>query len=63
MKQTNVVDHIREDAGTDQASILGYCMGGAMSSISAAMHPGRVRNLILLAAGIDCATREGRLNL
>lgn len=34
-----------------------------MSAIFTALHPERVKNLILLAAGIDFATREGLLNL
>jgi polyhydroxyalkanoate synthase len=59
----NVVDHIRESTASDRVSILGYCMGGTMSSMFTALYPERVRNLILLAAGIDFATREGLLNL
>jgi polyhydroxyalkanoate synthase len=46
----------------DQISILGYCMGGTMSAMYAALHPQKVKNLILLAAGIDFETREGLLN-
>jgi polyhydroxyalkanoate synthase len=38
-------------------------MGGTMSSMFTALHQERVRNLILLAAGIDFATRDGLLNL
>jgi polyhydroxyalkanoate synthase len=34
-----------------------------MSAMYAAMHPAKVRNLILLAAGIDFSTRDGLLNL
>jgi len=59
----NVVNHVCESTGSPQVSILGYCMGGTMSSIFTALHPERVANLILLAAGIDFATREGLLNL
>jgi polyhydroxyalkanoate synthase len=46
-----------------QASLLGYCMGGTMSSMFLALHQDKVKNLILLAAGIDFSTREGLLNL
>ena len=59
----DVVDAVRERTGSDQVSILGYCMGGTMSSMYTATHQEKVRNLILLAAGIDFATREGLLNL
>ncbi len=59
----NVVDFIRERTGSSEVSLLGYCMGGTMSAIYTALHPDRVRNLILLAAGIDFSTRDGLLNL
>jgi polyhydroxyalkanoate synthase len=55
----NVVDHLRERTGSDQVSVLGYCMGGTMSAIYTALHPDKVRNLILMAAGI--VFRCGRL--
>jgi len=57
------IDFVRQRAGSPKVSILGYCMGGTMSAIFTALHPERVKNLILLAAGIDFATREGLLNL
>jgi polyhydroxyalkanoate synthase subunit PhaC len=38
-------------------------MGGTMSAIFTALHQDRVRNLTLLAAGIDFSTRDGLLNL
>jgi len=59
----NIVDHVRERSGTEQVSILGYCMGGTMSAMYTALHPEKVRNLILMAAGIDFATRNGLLNV
>jgi polyhydroxyalkanoate synthase len=59
----NVVNYLRERTGQPQVSLLGYCMGGTLSTIYTALHQDRVRNLILLAAGIDFATREGLINL
>lgn len=59
----NCVDYLCERTGVDQVSILGYCMGGTMSSMYTALHQEKVRNLILLAAGIDFATRDGLLNV
>jgi polyhydroxyalkanoate synthase len=59
----NVVDFLRERADSPRASILGYCMGGTMSAMYTALYPETVKNLILLAAGIDFSTREGLLNL
>ena len=59
----NVMDYLRERTGADQLNVLGYCMGGTMSAMFTALHPDRVKNLILLAAPIDFATRDGLLNL
>lgn len=59
----NVIDHICERTGSDQVNILGYCMGGTMSSMFTALYPKRVRNLILMAAGIDFSTRESLLSV
>jgi len=58
----NVVDHVCERTGCEKTSLLGYCMGGTMSSMFTALHPEKVANLILLAAGIDFSTRDGLLN-
>ncbi len=52
----NVVDFLRERTGSDTVNVLGYCMGGTMSTMFTALHPEKVKNLILLAAGIDFAT-------
>lgn len=59
----NIIDFVQERHGVDSVNILGYCMGGTMSAMFTALYPQRVRNLILLAAGIDFSTRDGLLNL
>ena len=59
----NIVDFLRERTESQQVNILGYCMGGTMSAMFTALHQDRVKNLILLAAGIDFSTRDGLLNL
>lgn len=59
----NVMEQVAERTGSRQVNILGYCMGGTMSAMFTALHPQRVKNLILLAAGIDFATRDGLLNV
>jgi len=48
----NCVDVVRERSGQDSINILGYCMGGTMSVMYAALHPEKVRNLGLMAAGL-----------
>jgi len=59
----NVVDYLRERTGSEAVSALGYCMGGTMSAIFTALHPARIKNLILMAAGIEFGTRVGLINL
>ena len=59
----NVVSHLCERAGVKQVNVLGYCMGGTLSSMFTAIHPQKVKNLILLAAPIDFATNDGLLNI
>lgn len=59
----NIVEFLRERTGAPKVSILGYCMGGAMSAMYTALHPKKTANLIMLAAGIDFDTKEGLLNV
>ncbi len=59
----NVIDYVCERTGSPQVSVLGYCMGGTMSTMFTALHPKRVKNLILLAAPIDFATNDSLLNV
>ena len=59
----NVVENVRERTGADEVSLLGYCMGGTMCSIFTSLHQQLVKNLILMAAGIDFSTREGLINV
>ncbi|MGO8690084.1 MAG: class III poly(R)-hydroxyalkanoic acid synthase subunit PhaC [Thermoguttaceae bacterium] len=59
----HVVEHLRGRCGVPQVSMLGYCMGGTMGAMFTALYPQWVKNLILLAAGIDFSTRGGLLNL
>ncbi|MCH7662048.1 MAG: class III poly(R)-hydroxyalkanoic acid synthase subunit PhaC [Euryarchaeota archaeon] len=54
----NCVDVVRDRSGQDSINILGYCMGGTMSVMYAALHPEKVRNLGLMAAGL-CFTGTG----
>ena len=47
----------------DKLHLLGYCMGGTMSAMFAALEPERVASLTLLAAPIAFDGRESLLNL
>jgi len=59
----NVLDYLRERTGVGRVNVLGYCMGGTMSAMFTALHPERVKNLILLAAPIDFSSNDGLLSL
>ena len=59
----NVMDYLCERTAVEKMNVLGYCMGGTMSTMFAALHQEMVKNLILLAAPIDFDTRDGLLNI
>ena len=59
----NCVDVVREESGQDAINVLGYCMGGTMSAMYAALNPEKVRNLGLMAAGLCFDDTGGVLEL
>jgi polyhydroxyalkanoate synthase len=59
----NCVDEVREESGQESINVLGYCMGGTMSAMYAALHPEKVRNLGLMAAGLCFDDTGGVLEL
>ncbi|PSQ19669.1 class III poly(R)-hydroxyalkanoic acid synthase subunit PhaC [Halobacteriales archaeon QS_8_69_26] len=59
----NCVDAVRERSGQDSINLLGYCMGGTMSVMYAALFPEKVRNLGLMAAGLCFDDTGGVLEL
>lgn len=54
----NCVDVVCERSEQESINLLGYCMGGTMSVMYAALYPEKVRNLGLMAAGL-CFTGTG----
>ncbi len=57
------VQRILGEHGRQDLQLLGYCMGGTMCALYAALHPDRVKSLTLLAAPIDFAGDDSVLNL
>jgi polyhydroxyalkanoate synthase len=47
------VDFIREEHGLDQINLLGICQGGTMAACYAALHPEKIKNLVLTVTPID----------
>lgn len=58
-----VADVVRQRSGQPNLNLLGYCMGGTMSTIFTAVFPEVVRNLILMAAPIDFSGDDSLLHL
>jgi len=56
------VNVVRERSGQDAIDFFGYCMGGTMSLLYAALYPERVRNLGLMAASVCLKGRDGVLD-
>lgn len=57
------VEQTLRHSGASHLTLMGYCMGGTLSAMYAALNPTLVRNLILMAAPIDFERGEGLLNL
>jgi polyhydroxyalkanoate synthase len=66
------IDAVRQNSGSDDVSIIGYCMGGCLALMGLAGQPHLpVRNLVTLATPLDFrhmgplvdALREGRLDV
>jgi polyhydroxyalkanoate synthase subunit PhaC len=58
-----VVDFVREAHGVEHLHLVGYCMGGTMAALLAALEPGVVKTLTLLAAPIDFSSRQSLINI
>jgi polyhydroxyalkanoate synthase subunit PhaC len=58
-----VVHHILREHGYDKLHLLGYCMGGTLAALFAALEPDAVQSLTLLAAPVDFDGREALLNI
>jgi polyhydroxyalkanoate synthase len=54
----SMVEQVRARTGSERINILGYCMGGSMSAIYTALHPEKIKNLMLLAAPVDWSNRD-----
>ena len=62
-RMKRIADFVVEREKVPHFNLLGYCMGGTMSAMFAAVYPELVKNLILLAAPIDFSGRETLVNL
>jgi polyhydroxyalkanoate synthase len=58
-----IVDYILDEKSINQLSILGYCMGGTLSTMYTALHPEKVKNFMVMAAPIYFETDESLLHV
>ena len=56
------IDHVRAAHGVAAVNLLGVCQGGTMSLCHAALHPGRVRNLVTMVTPVDFHTDDNLLS-
>lgn len=59
----NSVDQIRKHTGSEKVSLLGYCWGGDLALMYAALHPEKVKNIVTLAAPGDFHADDGLLSV
>jgi polyhydroxyalkanoate synthase len=55
------LDAVREETGQDKVTLAGHSLGGTFAAIFAAMHPERVRALVLVDAPLAFGARLGPL--
>jgi polyhydroxyalkanoate synthase len=56
------IDHVRATHGVSAVNLLGVCQGGTLALCHAALHPGRVRNLITMVTPVDFHTGDNLLS-
>jgi polyhydroxyalkanoate synthase subunit PhaC len=56
------IDHVRATHGVTAVNLLGVCQGGTLALCHAALHSGRVRNLITMVTPVDFHTDDNLLS-
>ena len=56
------IDQVRAAHGVSAVNLLGVCQGGTLALCHAALHPGRVRNLITMVTPVDFHTEDNLLS-
>lgn len=54
----NAVRAVQIHRGVEKVSIIGYCFGGLLALLYAALHPQNVKNLVTLTLPLDMSTRD-----
>jgi len=56
------VEQVRKATGADRINLLGVCQGGTFSLCYTALHPDKVRNLMVMVTPVDFQTPENLLS-
>lgn len=56
------VDVVRARHGLERINLLGICQGGTFSLCYTALHPEKVKNLVVMVAPVDFHVQDGLLN-
>lgn len=59
----NAIDYIRTHTGSEKVSLLGYCWGGDLALMLAALHPEKIKNVVTLATPGDFSIDNNLLAL
>ena len=57
------IDYIREHTGSDKVSLFGYCWGGDLALMLAALHPEKIKNVIAFATPGDFSIDNNLLSV
>jgi len=59
----NMVDFVREKENSKKVNLMGICMGGTFCTMYSALHPEKVKNLVLTVTPTSFDTNEGLLHV
>jgi polyhydroxyalkanoate synthase len=59
----NMIDFVLERTGRKNLNLMGICMGGTYSIMYAALHPEKIKNLVLTVTPVNFDTDQGLLNV
>lgn len=59
----DAIDHITKHTGSDKVSLFGYCWGGNLALMLAALHPNKIKNIITLATPGDFSIDNNLLSV
>lgn len=57
----NCVQTVQSRSECKEINMMGYCMGGTLAAMYAALYPGDLQNLVLMASGLDFSGDAGIL--